>query len=209
MARETLSLARGHEAVLLTLVDQVVAQSGAAFSELDRIAVTIGPGSFTGLRIGVAAARAFGLVTKAPVVGVSTLAAFAAAELQLHKPGAIIAAVDARKGRVYAQAFSADGRAEGPARLIEARQLLRSLPPGPLRLVGSGAPILAIEAWRSGRSAEVGENLANVDIAAVARLGALADPQTAQPRPLYFEAAAVTLPQQAAPSQDGPAPKAS
>ena len=190
IARESLARARGHEAVLLTLVERVMREHPEGFEALDRIAVTVGPGSFTGLRIGVAAARAFGLVTGAPVVGVSTLAAFAAAELGQPRQGRIVSSVDARKGRVFVQAFDDAGRALTPAAAANARDYLDSLEPGLLRLVGSGAPILAIEAWRHGRAAEVGGDLAAPDIATVARLGALADPKLALPRPLYLESTA-------------------
>lgn len=187
LSRESLALERGHEAALLKLVQRAMAALPGGFAALDRIAVTIGPGSFTGLRIGVAAARAFGLVTGKPVVGVSGLAAFAATEVQQPRQGIILAAVDARRGRVFAQAYENGGRPITPAGLFGARELLGALRPGPLRLVGSGAPILAIEAWRSGRAAEVTGELSAPDIMAVARLGALADPANALPRPLYLE----------------------
>jgi tRNA threonylcarbamoyladenosine biosynthesis protein TsaB len=193
LARDSRVMARGHEAILLTLVQNLVQRLPNGFGSLDRIAVTVGPGSFTGLRIGVAAARAFGLATGAPVVGVSTLAAFAAAELGVARPCALAASVDARKGRVFAQTFSAEGRATTPPILSGAQDFVASLKPGPVRLIGSGAAILAIEAWRSGRLVEVGESTAYPDIVAVARLGALADPASSRPQPLYFEAAAVTL----------------
>ena len=193
LATNSVSLSRGHEAALLPLVEKIVGARREGFSGLDRIAVTVGPGSFTGLRIGVAAARAFGLVTKAPVVGVSTLAAFTASELQERRSGRIVASVDARKGRVFVQAFDEDGRPCGPAQVACARAYVETLAPGPLRFVGSGAPLLAIEAWRSGRPADVGRDILAPDIATVARLGALADPRSAAPRPIYLEAASTTL----------------
>jgi tRNA threonylcarbamoyladenosine biosynthesis protein TsaB len=203
IARASISQVRGHEGSLFGLVERVIAELPGGFARIDRIAVTVGPGSFTGLRIGVAAARAFGLATGAPVVGISTLAAFAAAGLRPGRQGVLVAAVDGRKGRVFAQTFGFDGRSLGDPLLIDARRFLETLDPGPLRLVGTGAPILAIEAWRTGRQAEVGEDLAGPNIGAVARLGCLADPALSQPRPIYFENAAVTVKQEGQPMARG------
>ena len=74
-AAETLFMEAGHAEALLPLIDRVVARAPGGFAAVTRVAVTVGPGSFTGIRIGVAAARAFGLACGVPVVGVSTLSA--------------------------------------------------------------------------------------------------------------------------------------
>lgn len=192
LAVEHRRLPRGHDEILLSLAQKVMSVREKGFAELDRIAVTVGPGSFTGLRIGVAAARAFGLVTGASVVGVSTLAAFAAPSLASGREGAVLSAVDARHGRVFAQVFAADGRVLVPARLMSVADALRQAGTGSLRLVGSGAPLLAIEAWRQGRQADPEGDLTSPPLDYVARLGALADPATAPPRPLYLKPAEVT-----------------
>jgi tRNA threonylcarbamoyladenosine biosynthesis protein TsaB len=70
-------IGRGHAEKLMDMIGTVMAESSTAFSDLDRVAVTVGPGSFTGLRVGLAVARGFGLVLEKPVVGVTTLAAIA------------------------------------------------------------------------------------------------------------------------------------
>jgi tRNA threonylcarbamoyladenosine biosynthesis protein TsaB len=67
----------GHAERLLPMIDDVMIGSGLTYQQLDRIAVTIGPGGFTGLRVGVAAARAMALATGKPVVGLTSLAAMA------------------------------------------------------------------------------------------------------------------------------------
>ena len=74
LARETVWLDRGHDQAIVPLIDRIVAQAGGRAS-IERIAVTVGPGSFTGIRVGISAARAIGLATGAPVVGVSSLSA--------------------------------------------------------------------------------------------------------------------------------------
>src|SRR5208337_3039984 len=72
VASESLLMARGHAEALLPLVERVMKKSGLAFANLERVAVTTGPGSFTGLRVGISAARGFGVATGIAVVGVTT-----------------------------------------------------------------------------------------------------------------------------------------
>src|SRR6476660_10271831 len=78
IAQESQAMKRGHAEALMPLIARVMKQSGVAFASLDRIAVTTGPGSFTGLRVGLSAARGIGLATAKPVVALTTLAAYAA-----------------------------------------------------------------------------------------------------------------------------------
>src|SRR5688572_11362625 len=78
LASETRSMARGHAEALMPLIARVMGEAKTPFADLDRIAVTTGPGSFTGLRVGIAAARGIALATGKPAFGVTTLAAFAA-----------------------------------------------------------------------------------------------------------------------------------
>jgi tRNA threonylcarbamoyladenosine biosynthesis protein TsaB len=188
IASETLAMDRGHAEALLPLVDRVMARLDGGFPMLARVAVTVGPGSFTGLRVGIAAARAIGIACNIPVVGVSTLAALAAPVILEEKPGLIVAAIDARHASVYFAAFGGDGRAVLMPRLAKIREAVRSLGAGPVRLVGSGAPMLAIEAWSASLGAEVVGDLLAPDISFVAKLGLLADPRTTPARPLYLKA---------------------
>jgi tRNA threonylcarbamoyl adenosine modification protein YeaZ len=78
LASESLPMVRGHAEALIPLVARVMKRAETAFGELDRLVVTTGPGSFTGVRVGLAAARGFGIARDLPVVGVSTLAVYAA-----------------------------------------------------------------------------------------------------------------------------------
>ena len=75
IAQESQAMKRGHAEALMPLIGRVITQSGIGFESLDRIAVTTGPGSFTGLRVGLSAARGLGLAARKPVVGVTTLTA--------------------------------------------------------------------------------------------------------------------------------------
>ncbi len=187
-SEETLGMERGHAEALIPLIDRVVSRVDGGFSMLDRIAVTVGPGSFTGLRVGIAAARAIALACSIPAVGVSTLAALAAPLILDEASGTVVVAVDARHGHVYFAAFRADGAIQLMPRFASKEDAIRAIGEGPLRLAGSGAPLLAIEAWHRGLVAEIVGDRITPDIAYVARLGLLADPASAPPRPLYLKA---------------------
>src|SRR6187455_2235246 len=97
---EALPMLRGHAEALMPLIGRVMKQSDMAFSALDRIAVTTGPGSFTGLRVGIAAARGIALAAGKPAVGVTTLAAFAAPALIVAQGVPVLAVIDARNNQV-------------------------------------------------------------------------------------------------------------
>ncbi|MCF1743970.1 tRNA (adenosine(37)-N6)-threonylcarbamoyltransferase complex dimerization subunit type 1 TsaB [Paradevosia shaoguanensis] len=98
-------IAQGHAEILFDRIDKLLARNGIAYDDLDRIAVTTGPGSFTGLRIGLSAARGLGLALKVPVVGVPSLVGISlAAEC---RPVAVL--LDARRGEAYFQLFSGPG----------------------------------------------------------------------------------------------------
>lgn len=187
LVAESIPMERGHAEALMPLIDRVVSAVEGGFGALDRVAVTVGPGSFTGIRVGVAAARGIALACNIPVVGVSTLAALAAPLILESTGGVIAAAVDARHGNVFIAAFVSGGRVLVAPRIAPVREAVRMLGAGPIRVTGSGAPMLAIEAWAMGLSVDVAGDIVAPDIGYVARLGLLADPETAPPRPLYIK----------------------
>lgn len=185
LASESLPMARGHAEALLPLIERVMARVDGGFGNLDRIAVTVGPGSYTGLRVGLSAARAIGLATGRPVVGVGTLSALLAPLLADPVEGTLAAAIDARHGAIYVQALTtASGETLAPAHLSVAEAADR-LGPGPVTLTGSGAPLLAAALAARGVAAAIAGTGAP-DIVAVAQLGMVADPAHALPRPLYL-----------------------
>ena len=149
-------MARGHAEALMPMVAQVMAESGVAFAELDLIAATLGPGSFTGVRIAIAAARGFALITKAELFGTDSLTVMArlAHDSGDFGPGPFAVAVDARRGMLYLGLYDDEARKlEGPL-LIAPDEALTSLP-SKLRLaVGSGAGLLAEAAAPAGRVIE-------------------------------------------------------
>lgn len=151
------------------------------FDVIDRIGVTTGPGSFTGLRVGLAFAQGLGAALARPVIGLSSLDALAASAAS---SGVVLAVIDARRGQVYARLFR-DGAAEGPPQaltLAEAAARARDLGPG-LRLVGSGAPLLI-----EGLDRPDALPLAAPTLTALAALTRTTDPRAAPPTPLYLRA---------------------
>lgn len=193
VALEQMALERGHAEALMPLIERVMSGiSGggtkAGFASLTRVAVTIGPGSYTGLRVGISAARAIGLAARIPVVGVTTLAALAA-PLIGREPGRLItAAIDARHGHVYVTVLNSAGRPIVAPKLASLKDAARAIGAGPASLVGSGAALVAQEAWAMALDVVVIDGSTAPDITWVARLGLLSDPAQAGPRPLYLRA---------------------
>jgi len=186
LALETIAMERGHAEALLPLVQRVVSQVDGHFTTLARVAVTIGPGSYTGLRVGIAAARAIGLAAGIPVVGVTTLSALIASMMSGDKRRLLAAAIDARHGQVYFQMVAPGGRNVIPPTIVGIRDAVRLIGAGPVALNGSGAPAIAVEALTSGTDAIIAPGSGLPDIAWVARLGLAADPAQAMPKPLYL-----------------------
>jgi tRNA threonylcarbamoyladenosine biosynthesis protein TsaB len=180
-------MARGHADALPLMVEEAMRGIDGGFPSLTRIAVATGPGSFTGIRIGVAMARAMGMALAIPVVGVSTLAAFAAPLLSEPRTGIIAAAIDARHGSVYFQLFEASGRPLGPPRCDTPRECVRAIGAGPAWLAGDAAALVASEAQRAGLAYDLDAARAAPDIVAVAWMGLAVEPSMSPARPVYVK----------------------
>lgn len=188
-------MAKGHSERIAGFVRDVMAASGIGFDALDRIGVTVGPGSFTGLRVGLAFAHGLGEALDRPVIGVSTLVALAASR-PVDDDHPFAAVIDARRGQVYLQAFRDDAPlCPSQALAIDAAvDLLTALDCG--GLVGTGAAILnARRAERSMAALSVtGPPVLDPSPQALARLTQRADPEGNPPRPLYLRAPDATPP---------------
>jgi tRNA threonylcarbamoyladenosine biosynthesis protein TsaB len=196
IAQESLPMKRGHAEALMPLIARVIKASGVAFVALDRIAVTTGPGSFTGLRVGLSAARGIGLAANKPVVGLTTLTAYAAPVVAQNAAQPVISAIDARHDHVYFQVVSGDGSSLVRPRVAPVEEALDAARFGAPHLVGNAARILA-DRWPADAAPpfKVDPQPAP-DIAWVAWLGAAVSPETAPARPYYLRAP------DAKPSQD-------
>lgn len=186
--RESLQMARGHAEALMPLVARVLKRSQFDFADFDRIAVTTGPGSFTGLRVGIAAARGIALASGRPAVGLSTLAAFAAPFIAADDTLPVVVAIDARHDHVYLQVFGPGGRTVVSPRIAPLREALRVATASAPRITGSAANKLA-SLWPAGEPApSVVDQRGAPHIDWVARLGAAALDTTTPPKPLYLRA---------------------
>ena len=185
IAHESIAMARGHAEALMPLIARVIGKSQLDFSQIDRIAVTTGPGSFTGLRVGIAAARGLGLAAGKPVVGLSTLSAFAAPFIAADDTLPVAVAIDARHGHVYLQVLASGGRTVVTPRVVPIEEAVRLARGGKPRLVGNAATILAAS-WPAIDPPSLVEQRAAPDIDWVARVGAAAVEATSPPKPLYL-----------------------
>jgi tRNA threonylcarbamoyladenosine biosynthesis protein TsaB len=187
LARQSRPMVRGHAEALLPLISDVMIQCETEFAQIDRVAVTTGPGSFTGLRVGLSAARGIGLAAGKPVVGLTTLAALAAPYIAADDTISVAVAIDARHNHVYLQIFGPAGRTLIAPRIVPVAEAVRSAATAPIRLVGSGAAMLAA-AWSKTTPPLLVDERRAPDIDWVARLGAAANESQSAPKPLYLRA---------------------
>ena len=188
IASETRIMARGHAEALMPLIARVMDEAEIEFRELDRIAVTVGPGSFTGLRVGISAARGIALAAGKPAIGLTTLAGLAAPHIAEDDTTPVVAAIDARHGHVYMQVFGPGGRTLLAPRVAPLREAVRAATIGPARIVGSAADLVA-GSWPQGAPPPaLVDQRAAPDIAWIARLGAAAADAEGPPKPLYLRA---------------------
>jgi N6-L-threonylcarbamoyladenine synthase len=172
------TIGRGHAERLIELVDLALGEASKSLADIERIAVSVGPGSFTGIRVGVAAARGFALSLGIDGVGISTLDVLASAHLETATGRPVLAAIDAKRGEVYTRLFAADGTPMGEPEALaieDAKMLAQKFAAD---ISGSATPIL-----KDGAEAGTPDHF---PIAWVARLGGRAGGMVEKPKPLYL-----------------------
>jgi tRNA threonylcarbamoyladenosine biosynthesis protein TsaB len=174
----TEELGKGHAERLMAVIDKALDEASVDVRAIGRIAVVIGPGSFTGIRVGVAAARGFALSLGIECVGVTTLEALAGKYLDEHPGAPVVVAMDAKREEIYAQAFFPDGSPSNePAALsAEAVRQLAGKVAGGVTGSGSGKLDDAMSVTLPDR----------FDIGMVARIGASKVAVGERPKPLYL-----------------------
>jgi tRNA threonylcarbamoyladenosine biosynthesis protein TsaB len=178
-------MARGHQERLAPLVAELMAEAGLEFSRLERVGVTVGPGSFTGLRVGLAFAKGLGAALSIPVIGIGVLEALAQ-----PLTGTVFAVLDAKRDQLYLQAFVDGVAVSAPDALppgTAAARLAELAGAGEVTLVGSGAALLAD--ILPAAHVVIADH---ADPVAVAKIAALRPP--VPPRPLYLRAPDAKLP---------------
>jgi len=188
VASETLAMQRGHAEALMPLIARVMDRAAIEFRGLDRIAVTTGPGSFTGLRVGISAARGIALAAGKPAIGLTTLAAFAAPYIAEDDTLPVVAAIDARHDHVYLQVFGPRGRTLVAPKVASLREAVRAAQTDPARIVGSAAQLIAAAWPNTEPSPPTIVQRGAPDITWIARLAAAADEGHGSPKPLYLRA---------------------
>ena len=185
LGRQVLDLGKGHAEHLMAVIEAALRASGIGYRDLSAIAVSIGPGSFTGLRVGVSAARGLALALKIPAIGVTTLEALAAEAAAIFPGRAVLAALDAGREEIHAAVYDkALALTYGPAvtNLVEAAAMAQR---ADAVLAGTAASLIATAA---GHALDAGPAAPTADIATYARLAAAKGPGE-RPKPLYLRSA--------------------
>jgi tRNA threonylcarbamoyladenosine biosynthesis protein TsaB len=190
-------MARGQAEALPLMVREVMADGGGRFADLDAVAVTVGPGAFTGLRIGLATARGLALAAGVPVVGVTTLEAVAHGVAAEERAGRrLLTALDAKRRDLYAQVFDEDLAPLTPPGALLPSALPGLLSDGPVAVAGDAAGEALEALLAAGREAHVVTASGVPDAAVVAALasarGLPANPSP--PSPLYLRPPDATVP---------------
>ncbi len=181
LAARQITAERGHAQMLVPLLTELLAEAGLTFEAVDRFSVTTGPGSFTGIRVALAAARGLALATGKPVVGFTTFEAFAraAVDMGLDAPRLLVA-IESRRAECFVQLFDRNGAPLGDPDMMPPEAIGGWVGPGGLALAGDAAARLAPYV-----DAPVMPELAAVDPAVLARLARLR-PTGAPPSPFYL-----------------------
>lgn len=146
---------RGHAEMLMGLVRDALDEAGFGFAALDLVAVTTGPGSFTGLRVGLASARGVALAAGLPCLGVTTLEALACSTPWPEDGSIRLAAIDTKRGTLYAQAFAAAEQPITTPAVIAAHALSAYVAGGHLSVIGDGAEAAAAGLRAAGRTVAI------------------------------------------------------
>ena len=188
------AMERGHAEALAPMVDEAMREAGVEFDAIDRLAVTTGPGTFTGQRVGLAFMRGLRVALGKPLAGITTLDAICAAA-QAEADSDYAAAIhDAKRGEAYLAIVARDRTVLPPtlAALDDAAALIAKMLPNesPIALAGTAAPAIG---EKLGPRARV-TSIRQPDAQWVARLGARMAEPTEAPKPLYLRAPDAKLP---------------
>jgi tRNA threonylcarbamoyladenosine biosynthesis protein TsaB len=193
VARRFEAMARGQAERLMPMIQATMAESGRTFADLDMIAVTVGPGSFTGLRVGLAAARGLALAGDIPAAGVTTFdAALEAVPPSATEGRTIAIALDSKRGDLFVQFYDRDRRPLARPQILAPAALPAAAPPGPLYVGGDGAALMAPVPAAGVILAPPGACIDAAHVAALAARRELA--ALLPPVPLYLRPADVTAP---------------
>jgi tRNA threonylcarbamoyladenosine biosynthesis protein TsaB len=192
-------MTRGQAETLMPMVESVLREAGVGFADIDRFGVTVGPGAFTGLRIGLATARGMALSAGRPLIGITTFEAVAHGVPEEERAGrSVVVAVESRRADLYIQCFDPALAPLGPPIAIVPEAVV--LPPGPALIAGDAAARLHPDLPYPNPTGHADLRFAAgpgfPDAATVARLVAarIPEPNAGPPAPLYLRPPDATLP---------------
>jgi tRNA threonylcarbamoyladenosine biosynthesis protein TsaB len=201
-ARRFAAMQRGQAEALMPMIQAVMAEGcPSGFEGLDAVAVTVGPGSFTGLRIALSAARGLRLARGVPIIGITSLSAVAAQLSGTLGDERVLAALDSKRAQVYAQLFDATLRPLRPPAVVAPQSIGDYAGPGPLVVVGDAVALVRVHLPPALGAVRYADTLGLPDAADVVRLavqlvadnGGRTQGAGLPPRPLYLRAPEVTL----------------
>ena len=178
------NIGKGHAEVLMTYIERALTEAKLALGDMDRVAVNVGPGSFTGVRIGVSAARGFALALGIPALGITAFEALAAETRIVHPEKPVLVLLDAHRGEIYAQSFDAKGLPAAKP-LILSREEAQALAASQAEnTILAGSASRSINDALDSRFA-LGPTEPTAKIGVYARLASSRQPEDA-PKPLYM-----------------------
>jgi tRNA threonylcarbamoyladenosine biosynthesis protein TsaB len=181
VATKTIDIGKGHAELLMGVIEDVLRQGDLAYANLTKIAVCVGPGSFTGIRVGVSAALGFSIALDIPVLGVTSLQGLALEHTAAASD--ILCLIDAHRGDVYAQSFSAKGLPLNAPAQISLDEFANMPALQSSLLCGSGVVVL--------QALFPDLNLPNIDRALLSKVESIAQAASdaamcVEPKPLYL-----------------------
>jgi tRNA threonylcarbamoyladenosine biosynthesis protein TsaB len=190
VSRDGAAMARGQSEALVPMIKGVMSDAQAEFKDLDALAVTIGPGAFTGLRIGLAAARGMALALSVPCLSVTTLEALAySVDPSIRSGNTILTVLDSKRADIYTQAFGPDLSPLIQASALAMEEIFEFLPEGPVVIAGDVADQVAAELNIGGVKTTLAPGLGIPDAAIVAEIAASRwnpEQELSSPEPLYL-----------------------
>lgn len=192
LGRSVLDIGAGHAERLMGVIAEALEQAGKGYGDLDAVAVSIGPGSFTGVRVGVATARGLALALDIPAIGVTTLEALAEEARTALPNRPVLAAIDARRNEIYAALYDSDGARQAGPTVTTVEEMAEVAAEARPVLAGSAAPLVSQRvSEKAGRATafDIASTAATADILVYARFAARKGPGQDKPKPLYLRGA--------------------
>lgn len=178
------TIGKGHAEVLMAYVEKALLEAAIDIADIDRIAVNVGPGSFTGVRIAVSAARGFALALNCPAVGVTAFEALAFEAQTSFGARPVMVMLDAHRGEIYTQSFAADGAACAAPEAISLDEAIARAGACDRQTVLTGSASVAVNEALGGIF-DLGRAAVTGHIETFAQMASLRQPGEA-PKPLYL-----------------------